>query len=95
MLVLRIGATTVDELNRAKQSLDQSGARVVGIVANRVRPGQDGAFGYGSALAYGYAPEPTKRRRRSAPAPAVPLFPSDIVTVLPPAPPEVPPPAER
>ena len=91
VLVLRIGATTVDELNRAKQSLDQSGARVVGISANRVRPGQDGAFGYGSSLAYGYAPEPTKRRRRSAPAPAVPLFPSDIVTVLPPTPPEVPP----
>ncbi len=75
LLVLRIGATTVDELTRAKQSLDQSGARVVGIVANRVRPGQDGAYGYGSSLAYGYAPEPTKRRRRSAPTPAVPLAP--------------------
>ena len=75
VMVLRIGATTVDELARAKQSLDQSGARVVGIVANRVRPGQDGAYGYGSGRAYGYAPEPTKRRRRGAPAPAVPLSP--------------------
>ena len=73
VLVLRIGATTIDEVGRAQKSLDQAGARVLGIVANRVRPGQDEAYGYGTSVGYGYAPELTKPRRKdgspSAPAP--------------------------
>ena len=67
VLVLRIGGTTIDEVSRARHSLDQAGARVLGIVANWVRPGQDGAYGYGTSVGYGYTPEVSKRRHRGAP----------------------------
>lgn len=70
LLVLRIGATTTDDITRAKQSLDLAGARVLGLVANQVRPGQDGAYGYGTSAGYGYAPKPSKRRRKRASSPA-------------------------
>ena len=66
VVVVRIEATTYDDVKRAKQRLDQAGARVLGTVANRVHAGRDGAYGYGSRVGYGYASGPASGGRRGA-----------------------------
>lgn len=70
VLVARIGSTTRDELVSARERLEKGSSRLLGVVANCVRPSQDAAYGYGSYGEYAYTgvrPErPGRRRRRRA-----------------------------
>jgi succinoglycan biosynthesis transport protein ExoP len=65
LLVAAAGETHRGALARARAMLDTAGARVVGVVLNRVdaSAGYYGGYGYGYAAYYG-EPEPAGRRRR-------------------------------
>ena len=46
LLVVRIGSTTYDQLDRSISTLESARARISGIVANMVKPDSAGAYGY-------------------------------------------------
>lgn len=64
LLVARIGQTTKDELVTASDRLAKASARLLGVVANGVRPSRDHAYGYGSYGEYAYGQATSRRSGR-------------------------------
>ncbi len=75
LVVSWIGHSRRDLAKRLRQTLEESGAPTLGIVANRVRSGIQDAYGYGDPKQGGTAPSPSPAGHPSAvDGPAVPTI---------------------
>lgn len=64
LLVARTGHTTRDDVLTSLRRLEKASARVLGVVANGVRPSRDSAYGYGSFGDYTYGGDAGRRGAR-------------------------------
>ena len=66
VLVVRAGKTALDQARRARHSLSESGARVLGVVLNDVDVTR---YLYGYGYGYGYLPEKKSNGSRKSEPP--------------------------
>ena len=64
LLVVNTGATKLAEIVRAKQQLERAGARILGVVMNRIPLQGSRAYGYHYST-YEYSDTPTQKGWRS------------------------------